>query len=325
MEDQVPAIMENVFECTLEMINKDFSEFPEHRVEFFSLLRAINMHCFPALLKLDNRQFKFVIDSCMWASKHDNREVEYAGLNMCLELISNVAEKTDPQTSNAFFQQFFVPILQDVFFVLTDTDHKAGFKSQSMLLARMFYLVHPADNTQPKIQGPIYTPDQAPVGTSNKDFLTEFVGTLLQTAFPNLQPIQIKAFVEGLFTLNNSPDRFKLNLRDFLIQLKEFAGDNAELYAEEKEQQETAAKAAERERLSKVGGLLKPAELEDDELWLEEEFRTEYAIRTTEGTAAADNVLERSNVANNFDGWEMYGLWINYHVQVLSNYGIRFS
>lgn len=47
MEDQVPAIMENVFECTLEMINKDFSEFPEHRVEFFSLLRSINIHCFP--------------------------------------------------------------------------------------------------------------------------------------------------------------------------------------------------------------------------------------------------------------------------------------
>ncbi len=47
MEDQVPTIMENVFECTLEMINKDFSEFPEHRVEFFNLLRSINLHCFP--------------------------------------------------------------------------------------------------------------------------------------------------------------------------------------------------------------------------------------------------------------------------------------
>lgn len=49
MEDQVPTIMENVFECTLEMINKDFSEFPEHRVEFFNLLRAINLHCFPGM------------------------------------------------------------------------------------------------------------------------------------------------------------------------------------------------------------------------------------------------------------------------------------
>ncbi|CCD50535.1 similar to exportin-1 [Botrytis cinerea T4] len=264
MEDQVPNIMSNVFECTLEMINKDFSEFPEHRVEFFSLLRAINLHCFPALLKLDNRQFKFVIDSCMWASKHDNREVEHAGLNMCLELITNIAE-TDPATSSAFFQQFFVPILQDVFFVLTDTDHKAGFKSQATLLARMFYFVHPADGTAPKIQMPIYVQDQAPPNTSNKDFLTNFVASLLQNAFPNLQAPQIQAFVEGLFTLNHSADRFRLNLRDFLISLKEFAGDNTELYAEEKETAERDAKAAERERLSKVGGLIKPAELDDED------------------------------------------------------------
>jgi exportin-1 len=72
--------------------------------------------------------------------------------------------------------------------------------------------------------------------------------------------------VEALFGLNSNYDRFKLTLRDFLIQLKEFSsGDNAELFAEEKEQQERDAKAAERERLSKVGGLLKPAELADDD------------------------------------------------------------
>lgn len=126
MEDKVPTIMENVFECTLEMINKDFSEYPEHRVEFFKLLKAINLYCFPALLKLDARQFKFVIDSCMWASKHDNREVENTGLSMCNELMDNMADVPDQRTSGLFFQQFFVPILQDVFFVLTDPDHKSG-------------------------------------------------------------------------------------------------------------------------------------------------------------------------------------------------------
>ncbi|KAI9764098.1 MAG: Karyopherin transporter [Candelina submexicana] len=261
MEDKVPIIMENVFECTLEMINKDFSEYPEHRVEFFKLLRAINMYCFPALLKLDARQFKFVIDSCMWASKHDNREVEYAGLNMCIELLKNMGD-IDQQTSGMFFRQFFLTILQDVFFVLTDTDHKAGFKSQSMLLAKMFSLVESG-----KIQEPIYSPEQAQVGTSNKDFLREFVGNLLQNAFPNLQATQIKAFVEGLFALNNDINRFKVNLRDFLIQLKEFSGDNAELFAEEREQEQQSARDAERERGLRVGGLLKPADLDqDDEL-----------------------------------------------------------
>jgi exportin-1 len=182
MEDQIINIMDSVFECTLDMINKDFSEYPEHRVEFFKLLRTINLRCFPALLRLDARSFKFVIDSCMWASKHDNREVESAGLSMCFELVSNMSD-TDPQTCNAFFQTFFTTILQDVFFVVTDSDHKAGFKSQSMLLAKMFWLVD-----SDKLKGPIYTsPDMAPAGTPNREFLRNFVGNLLATAFPNLQ------------------------------------------------------------------------------------------------------------------------------------------
>lgn len=105
---------------------------------------------------------------------------------MCLELINNVAEKTDVGTSNAFFNQFFIPILQDVFFVLTDQDHKAGFKTQSMLLMRMFYFAQPADGTPPKIQGPVYSADQAQPGTDNREFLANFVGNLLKNAFANL-------------------------------------------------------------------------------------------------------------------------------------------
>jgi len=46
---QVPAILDAVFEPTLNMINQDFSEFPEHRVGFFKLLRAINLNCFPGI------------------------------------------------------------------------------------------------------------------------------------------------------------------------------------------------------------------------------------------------------------------------------------
>ncbi|KAF2491077.1 hypothetical protein BU16DRAFT_530643 [Lophium mytilinum] len=259
MEDQIMNIMDCVFECTLDMINKDFSEYPEHRVEFFKLLRTINLRCFPALLRLDARSFKFVIDSCMWASKHDNREVEGAGLSMCFELITNMSE-TDPQTCNTFFQNFYTTILQDVFFVLTDSDHKAGFKSQSMLLAKMFWLVDSG-----KLQGPIYTDTMAPAGTPNKEFLKNFVGNLLANAFPNLQAAQIATFIDALFDTNNDINKFKLVLRDFLISLKEFSGDNAELFSEEREQALNKAKEEERERAMKVGGLLKPSEMEDDD------------------------------------------------------------
>ncbi|KAK3055393.1 Karyopherin transporter [Extremus antarcticus] len=260
MTEQVPAILDAVFECTLDMINKDFSEYPEHRVEFFKLLRIINQKCFPALLKLDQQHFKLVIDSCMWASKHDNRLVEGEGLNMCYELIQNMSE-TDQSTCDAFFQNFYTTILQDIFFVLTDSDHKAGFKYQSMLLNRLFWLVGVN-----KITGPIYGQEDAPAGTNNRAFLENFVAKLLSNAFPNLQGVQISNFISSLFDSVDDLNKFKLVLRDFLIQLKEFAGDNAELFTEDREKAAQDMKDAERERAMKVGGLLKPSELEDDEL-----------------------------------------------------------
>ncbi len=78
---------------------------------------------------------------------------------------------------------------------------------------------------------------------------------------------QIQQFIESLFALNTDLPKFKLVLRDFLIQLKEFAGDNSDLYAEDREEAQRVAKAEEREQAAKVGGLLKPADLDqDDEL-----------------------------------------------------------
>lgn len=59
-----------------------------------------------------------------------------------------------------------------------------------------------------------------------------------------------------------------MNVRDFLISLKEFADDNADLFVVEKEQEARDKLTAEHERRAKVGGLLKPSEIEaeDDDL-----------------------------------------------------------
>jgi exportin-1 len=77
---------------------------------------------------------------------------------------------------------------------------------------------------------------------------------------------QISSFIDALFATNQDLNRFKLVLRDFLISLKEFSGDNAELFAEDRELEAKQARDTERQRALKVGGLLKPSELEDDEL-----------------------------------------------------------
>ncbi|CCJ30919.1 unnamed protein product [Pneumocystis jirovecii] len=261
MIDAIPLVLQSVFECTLDMINKEFTEFPEHRVGFFKLLHIINLNCFPALLRLPAPQFKLIIDSIMWAIKHTTRDIAEIGLNICLELINNIAN-TEPNVANSFFQQYFLSILQDIFFVLTDTDHKSGFKLQSVILARMFHLVESG-----AIQASLYTPQQVQnENTPNSVFLREYVVTLLNNAFPHLQLGQVQNFVLGLFSLNMDIPKFKLNLRDFLIQLKEFSGDdNTELFQEDRDMELEAKQKADRERALTVPGMIKPSELPNND------------------------------------------------------------
>lgn len=53
------------------------------------------------------------------------RDIAEISLELCYELIQNVS-RCDLSISDAFYQSYFLCIMQDVFFVLTDTDHKSG-------------------------------------------------------------------------------------------------------------------------------------------------------------------------------------------------------
>jgi len=70
-----------------------------------------------------------------------------------------------------------------------------------------------------------------------------------------------------LIEQHNDLNRFKLALRDFLIQLKEFsATDNAELFLEEKEMETQQRLEAEREAAMRIPGMLKPSQIEDEDI-----------------------------------------------------------
>ncbi|KAG8900433.1 Karyopherin transporter [Tulasnella sp. 403] len=254
---QVPGIMDAVFGPTLSMINQDFAEFPEHRVGLFRLLRGINLNCFPALLTLPPDQFKLFMDAVMWAIKHTMRDIADTGLNLCLEIINNFAS-ADPAIGNIFFQSYFLSILQDTFFVLTDTDHKSGFKLQTAMLARLFNLVE-----LNQIQAPLFDP--ADTTMTNQRFLREYCASLLKNAFPHLSPIQIESFILLLCEHHADINKFKSATRDFLIQLKEFSGDNADLYLEEKELEAQRRAQEEREAAARVPGMLKPSQIKDED------------------------------------------------------------
>ncbi|CDR36929.1 CYFA0S01e05644g1_1 [Cyberlindnera fabianii] len=256
----VVVILQNVFEPTLDMINKDFTEYPEHRVEFYKLLREINLKSFNALLQLSGEAFQMLISAILWAFKHNNRDVENTGLALANELLRNVEKLGTTPFTTAFYQNFFFPILSDTFYVLTDSDHKAGFKAQSTLLAKMIDLVETGHITEP-----LYSEGQAAPGTANTLFLREYLGNMLVNAFPHLQQEQVENFIKALIAQHRDTNKFKGTLRDFLVQIKQYGGDATDyLFAEDRENELVEKQRLEREAASKVGGLLKPSELDDD-------------------------------------------------------------
>ncbi|CAM0878206.1 unnamed protein product [Alopecurus aequalis] len=251
MLDDVPRIFEAVFQCTLEMITKNFEDYPEHRLKFFSLLRAIGTHCFKALIQLSSQQLKLVIDSINWAFRHTERNIAETGLSLLLEILKNFQASA---FQNQFYKTYFLNIEQEIFAVLTDSFHKPGFKLHVLVLQHLFCVVDGL--TEPLWDAPV-------VYQSNAMFVREYTINLLGASFPNMTPAEVTKFVDGLLTSRHDLTSFKNHIRDFLVQSKEFsAQDNKDLYAEEA----AAQREKERQRMLAIPGLIAPSELQDEML-----------------------------------------------------------
>lgn len=257
MMEDVPRIFEAVFACTLEMITKNFEDYPEHRLKFFSLLHAIATYCFRALFALSSQQLKLVMDSIIWAFRHTERNIAETGLNLLLEMLKNFQIS---EFCNQFHQSYFLTIEQEIFAVLTDTFHKPGFKHHVHILQHLFCLVDSGALTQPLWDINALSSTAYP---SNTVFVREYTIKLLGTSFPNMTVTEVTQFVDGLFESRNDLSSFKNHIRDFLVQSKEFsAQDNKDLYAEEA----AAQRERERQRMLSIPGLIAPSELQDEML-----------------------------------------------------------
>ncbi|CAB3992025.1 exportin-1 isoform X1 [Paramuricea clavata] len=256
--EQVPQILDALFGCTLEMINKDMEEWPEHRTNFFLLLKAVVEHCFSALLKIPAEQFKLVLDSIVWAFKHTMRNVADTGLEILYSLLRSV-EKAESSSQN-FYQTYYTMILQHIFSVVTDTSHTAGLNHHATILSHMFHLLEAG-----KVVAPLYDPAQYPGVTNNHEYVHQYVSNLLKQAFPHLQPDQVRILVEGFFTLNQDIPAFKEHLRDFLVQIKEFRDeDTTDLFLLERETELKKAQEEKRQIQLTVPGIINPHDLPEE-------------------------------------------------------------
>uniref|UniRef100_A0A671L5S6 Exportin-1 n=1 Tax=Sinocyclocheilus anshuiensis TaxID=1608454 RepID=A0A671L5S6_9TELE len=225
---EIPKIFDAVFECTLDMINK------------------VSQSCLGHMMR-----FKFFLS--LW-SVTSSWCIKKIWLQVLFTMLQNIAQEEG--AAQSFYQTYFCDVLQHIFSVVTDTSHTAGLTMHASILAYMFNLVE---------EGKISVTLNAGTTSNNQSYVQEYVANLLKTAFPHLQDAQVKVFVTGLFSLNQDIPAFKEHLRDFLVQIKEFAGeDSTDLFLEEREASLRQAQEEKHKLQMSVPGILNPHELPEE-------------------------------------------------------------
>uniref|UniRef100_F1KQU0 Exportin-1 n=1 Tax=Ascaris suum TaxID=6253 RepID=F1KQU0_ASCSU len=250
---EVIRILDAVFTCTLEMINRDMEEYPEHRINFFKLLYALNHECFDVFVALPPQLFRLIVDAVVWAFKHSMRNVAEIGLDILKDMLSQFAIYPDRVKAHAFYKTFYVEILVHVLSVVTDRNQIkiAGFTYYADILCSLFTTAEFA------IAEPLNPPQ------SNVDYIYQHISETFAQAFPNLTQDQIRVTIKGFFSFNKDTLKMKNHLRDFLVQIKEQIGeDTSDLFIEEREQEIQNAQNAKNE----VPGMMNPNDINDDDL-----------------------------------------------------------
>ncbi|KAF5339960.1 hypothetical protein D9757_014571 [Collybiopsis confluens] len=216
---QVPPILSAVLEPTLEMITQDLTEYPDHRLYFFRLLRMIILNCFPALLSIPPEG-----SSCSWTVPYGRSNI-LRGIWATLDYIP--FSTGSPSVAQSFYRQYFLVIVQEIFYVLTDSEHKSGFGLQALVLARMFKIVGDGGvevgvleaNSTPEEQSLVKDKEHV------KEFFNAYCVKLLSGAFSHVHISHIQALVDGMSKNYHDINRFKTGLKDFLVQMKEYSAE----------------------------------------------------------------------------------------------------
>ena len=240
--DVVSTIWKYLCIPSIELIKNDFQSFPEHRMNFFILLKSLISNSFESLFRAQNLSFnKDVIDTITFAINHNTPSMIETGLEALLILLEKVITVKNIDLQNIidpFFSNYFYIIFNDVFNTMTDGFHQSGFKLQVKVIQILIRIID-----EKRISEGLFNK-----GENNKTFfLKKLLNDILQS-FKNITQTQGETFCLAMFNSCEDDHKFKSVMRDFIISLKSFIGNNEGLWEEEKKKELELAKKLEEQK-----------------------------------------------------------------------------
>ncbi|PON93188.1 Coatomer beta subunit [Trema orientale] len=205
----------DVFSCSSDVVTKNFDDYPEHCVNFFSLARALVAQNCPALVKLPFQ--KRMMDSIIWALRRTETNIAETGLNLLLDLLKMFQKL---ESCNQFYQTYYLTILQEIFAVLTDTFHILQFELHVMVLQHLFCLVVGNNGL---LTEPLWDADILPHEPfiDNEDFVRDYTEKLIAPFYKQYE--RVSKVVDTMFRCSDKLGSLKRYMRSFLFELDEFS------------------------------------------------------------------------------------------------------
>jgi exportin-1 len=226
--DYIVSIWKYLCLDTLEMIKMDFQSYPEHRQNFFTLVKSLISNALDALFQVQESNFnRDVLNAIIWAIRHNQAQMYETGLETILILIKNITNFRVNNSNNIadnFYKTFYFDLIQEILCVLTDSYHKSGFRLQVEILQHLIQVVEFGYISEFIFEGNI----------PNKHHTLSTLVNLISNAFNHLNKTQIETFCIALFNKCYEYHDFKRVVRDFLTTLKSFSGNQEDLFEEEK-------------------------------------------------------------------------------------------
>jgi exportin-1 len=224
LAEGIPHILDAVFDSTAELIAANAEEYPEHRVNLFSLLQVIASYCFEPFLAYVKEK-PAVMTGILWAARH----IEMNTCRAALECLNTFMMRVvlNEEAATGFMTAFGPTIVNDTVIAMLDTMHRPVFKQQCMLLAKTFEVAASCHDpslpySQPNIQNQLYE---------------------LLSQLPTLAPEQIQQFVSEIFEkLYGKHLEFKQLFSDLMVEVQVWGAEqeNVEIREEERREREQA-------------------------------------------------------------------------------------
>ena len=244
----VATIWKLLSSSTIQLIKNDYESFPEHRMNFFILLKSLISNSFESLFRAQNLSFnKDVIDTITFAINHKTPSMSETGLETLLILLQKVISVKSIDLYNIvdpFFSNYFFILFSDVFNTMTDGFHQSGFKLQVKVIQILIRVID-----EKVISENLFDKNE-----NNKTFFLKRLLMDILENFKSIKQTQGEALCLAMINSCSDDHKFKSVMRDFLVSLKSFIGNNEALWEEEKRKELELAQRLEEQKKSFLPG-----------------------------------------------------------------------